>query len=103
MHRQRLPDCRPPRRDDSITSASSHPELLIGEIATRPRIAVPPTDHAATSSWNGRILAVCALVCAVVAGYFMINPGSTAVAPDMRQPATDRASEAVPGRNESRS
>jgi len=93
MHGQRLPDCRLPRRDDSITSASSHPELLVGEIVTRPRIALPPADHEATSNWNRRILAVCALVCAVVAGYFMINPGTTAVAPDMRQPAADRASD----------
>jgi len=80
MRIERLPDCRLPRRDDSVTSASSHPELLIGEMAIRPR---------AISGWRRRILAVGALVVAVIAGYSMINPGTTAVAPDMRQPAAE--------------
>jgi hypothetical protein len=89
MRSQRLPDCRPPRRDDSITSASSHPELLIGEIAIRPRVNLARADREAIASWNRRILAVCALVAAVVAGYSMINPGTTAVAPDARQHAAE--------------
>jgi len=89
MRIERLPDCRPPRRDDSITLASSHPELLTGEIAIRPRITVPLGDHEAISGGSRRILAVCALVVAVIAGYSMINPGTTAVAPDMRQPAAE--------------
>jgi len=92
MRIERLPDCRPPRRDDSITLASSHPELLTGEIAIRPRITVPLGDHEAISGWKRRNLAVCALVVAVIAGYSMINPGTTAVAPDMRQPAADQTS-----------
>lgn len=86
---ERLPDCRLPRRDDSVTLASSHPELLIGEMAIRPRIIVPLGDHQAISGWRRRILAVGALVVAVIAGYSMINPGTTAVAPDMRQPAAE--------------
>jgi hypothetical protein len=45
------------------------------------------------SIWTKRFLAVCVLVAAIVAGYSMINPGTTAVAPDTRQPATDRASD----------
>ena len=87
MRIERLPDCRLPRRDDSVTSASSHPELLIGEMAIRPRITVPLGNHQATS--GPRILAVGALVIAVIAGYSMINPGTTAVAPDMCQPAAE--------------
>jgi hypothetical protein len=82
MRGKRLPDCRPPRRDDSITSASSHPELLIGEIAMRPRIHIPlsPTDRKVTRTWTGRMLAVCALVAAAIVGYSMINPSTTSVA-----------------------
>lgn len=87
MRIERLPDCRLPRPDDSVTSASSHPELLIGEMAIRPRITIPLGDHEATSGWRRPILTVGALVVAVIAGYSMINPGTTAVAPDMRQPA----------------
>src|SRR5262245_45459334 len=89
MRSQRLPDCRPPRRDGSITSASSHPELLIGELAIRPSI----TLTRAMSIRTKRFLTVCTLVAAVIAGYSMINPGTTAVAPDTYQSATDRASD----------
>lgn len=61
-----LPDCRPPRRDDSLTSAASHPELLIGEIAMRPRIHVPltPADRDTVSAWSRRMLTACALIAA---------------------------------------
>jgi hypothetical protein len=62
-------------------------------LAIRPRITLARAGHEAMSIWTKRFLAVCALVAAVIAGYSMINPGTTAVAPDARQPATDRASE----------
>jgi hypothetical protein len=79
MRSQRLPDCRPPRHDDSVTSASSHPELLIGEIVMRPRIHVPlsPSDRKVARTWTRRMLAVCVLIAAAIIGYSMINPTTT--------------------------
>jgi len=82
MPNQRLPDCRPPRRDDSITSASSHPELLIGEIVMRPRIQIPltPRDGEVISTWSRRMLAACAIGAAVIVGYSMTKPAATTIA-----------------------
>ena len=78
----RLPDCRPPRRDDSITSASSHPELLVGEIILRPRIRISlsAAEHVALSTWRKRVLAVYALVAAAVTGYLVLTPGARTIA-----------------------
>ena len=90
MRSQRLPDCRPPRTDGSVTSASSHPELLIGELAIRPCITVARAGHKAMSIWTKRFLAVSALVAAVIAGYSIINIGTTAVAPNADQPVAER-------------
>ncbi len=45
MRYERLPDCRPQRPDDGLTSASSHPELTPGEFAMRPRIHVVLTPE----------------------------------------------------------
>src|SRR5262245_37946927 len=36
-----LPDARPPRCADGFTSASSHPELISGDLAISPRPHVP--------------------------------------------------------------
>jgi hypothetical protein len=82
MPHHRLPDCRPPRRDDSITSASSHPELLIGEIVMRPRlpIALSTAERDMLWAWRKRVLAVCALLAAGVIGHSMLSPGNRTVA-----------------------
>jgi hypothetical protein len=93
MRIERLPDCRPPRRDDSITPASSHPELLTGEIAMRPRVHIPlaPADREVTSVWGSGMLAVCALVAAAVIGYSIVNPSTTTVARDTGEEKQARA------------
>jgi hypothetical protein len=87
MTATRLPDCKPPRRDESITSSSSHPELLIGEIAMRPRVHVPltPADRAVVSVWSRRMLAVyTALVVAGLIAHFLINQAGESVALEER-------------------
>jgi hypothetical protein len=78
----RLPDCRPPRRDDSITSASSHPELLIGEIVMRPRfhILLSQAERDMLSAWRRRVLAVCVLLAAAITGYFVLTLGTRTIA-----------------------
>ena len=82
MPNTRLPDCKPPRREDSITSASSHPELLIGEIIMRPRIRIPlsAAERAVMSTWRRRVLAVYALLAAALAGYLVLTPGTRTIA-----------------------
>jgi hypothetical protein len=64
MLEARLLDCRPPRRDLSVTTASSHPELLCGELAMRPRIhvALTPGEPADVATWSRRMLGTCAIV-----------------------------------------
>ena len=86
MTTTRLPDCKPPRREDGITSASAHPELLIGEIAMRPRVHVPlaPADRAVVSAWSKRMLAACALVVAALIAHSMMNQASESAALDGR-------------------
>ena len=66
----RLPDCRPPRRNWSFTSASSHPELISGDLAMRPQIHVPLAlvDRARSV----RLIVICALVIGAVAAHSMI-------------------------------
>jgi hypothetical protein len=97
---QRLPDCRPPQRDDSITSASSHPELLTGDIARRPRIhiSLQSRDHDVASTWNRRLLALSALLAAAIMGHSMINPSTTTVAQDASKEGRALA-ETCPQRN----
>jgi hypothetical protein len=64
MVEERLFDCRPPRRAEGVVSASSHPELLTGDLAMRPRIHVPLTagEQALQSTWSRRTLGVCGLI-----------------------------------------
>ena len=54
---ERLLGCQPPRRDGDITSASFHPELLVGDLVMRPRIHVglAPADQAVVSEWSRRL------------------------------------------------
>jgi hypothetical protein len=82
MPNTRLPDCKPPRRDDSITSASSHPELLVGEFVLRPRIRIPlsAAERAVVSTWRKRVLAVYALLAAALTGYLVLTPGTRTIA-----------------------
>jgi hypothetical protein len=49
-----VPDGRPPRRGEGITSASSHPELVSGDFAVPPRRHVPITSmhRSINSDWR---------------------------------------------------
>jgi hypothetical protein len=78
----RLLDCKPPRRDDSTTSASSHPELLIGEFVIRPRIhnQLSQAERDVLSSSRRRVVAVYALLVAALIGYSMLAPETRTVA-----------------------
>jgi len=74
MHEFPMPDGRPPRRGEGITSASSHPELLSGDFAVPPRRHVPITSmhRAINSDWRRAaggmlVLAAIAAVVSVVA------------------------------------
>lgn len=60
---ERLPDCRPPRRDPSLTSASSHPELLSGYLAARPTYVLP-TGPAIRNKWSRRAIGAVVLAMA---------------------------------------
>jgi hypothetical protein len=64
MIETRLPDCRMPSRDPSVTSASSHPELICGELVMRPRIHVRLTsaEHADIAFWSRRMFSTLAIV-----------------------------------------
>ena len=68
MTADRLPDCRPPRRDESVTSAVSHPELLCGYLAMRPRIRIPltPAEQTMHHKWSRRTIGAVVLVSAGV-------------------------------------
>jgi len=63
-------DDQPHRYDETITSARAHPELLIGELAMRPRIHVKlsDADRKANRKWGTSIMiAVFLVVSAVLA------------------------------------
>jgi hypothetical protein len=97
MPNTRLPDCRPPRRDDSITLASSHPELLIGEIVMRPRFHIPlsQAENDMLSTWRRGVLAVCALLAAAITGYFVLTPGTRTIAQGVSKDEQARAETCV--------
>jgi hypothetical protein len=97
MPNTHLPDCRPPRRDDSITSASSHPELLIGEIVMRPRmrIQLSAAEREVMSTWRKRVLAVYALLAAALIGYAVLTPGPRTVAQGVSKDEQARAETCV--------
>src|SRR4051794_26610741 len=64
MDPDRLFDCRPRPHDEGITSASSHPELLTGDLAMRPRIPIrlTPEEQATRALWSRRTLGACGLI-----------------------------------------
>ena len=97
MPNTRLPDCKPPRRDDSITSASSHPELLIGEIVMRPRmrIQLSAAEHEVMSTWRKRVLTVYALLAAAIMGYLALTPGTKTIAEGVSKDEQARAETCV--------
>ena len=97
MPNTRLPDCRPPRGDDSVTSASSPPELLIGEIVLRPRIRIPlsAAERAVLSTWRKRVLAFYALVAAALTGYLVLTPGTRMIAQGVNKDEQVRAETCV--------
>jgi hypothetical protein len=74
MSESPVPDGRPPRRAAGMTSASSHPELLSGELAIPPRPLVSITSLNRSISSPGElrelgvpaVLAVMALLSAIV-------------------------------------
>jgi hypothetical protein len=68
MIAERLPDCRPPRRDENLISAAYHPELLSGYLAMRPRvpIALTTAERAMHRKWSRCTIAAAALVVAGV-------------------------------------
>jgi hypothetical protein len=68
MNADRLPDCRPPRRDESLTSASSHPELLSGYLAMRPHNGVlrRRAERDVRNKWSRHAIAAAVLVLAAV-------------------------------------
>jgi hypothetical protein len=73
MDDMRLPDCRPPRRAEGVTSASWHPELLTGDLVSRRWIPVTPASahHVAMPALRGRALGICAFAAAVVIAHAM--------------------------------
>jgi hypothetical protein len=64
MSETRLPDCRPPRRHEGTTPASSHPELISGDFTMPPRLHASrtPTDRATVSTWSKRSMMGCVFV-----------------------------------------
>jgi hypothetical protein len=98
MPNTRLPDARPPRRDDSITSASSHPELLTEEIILRQhiRVGLSAAERAALSTWRRRVLAVYALLAVAFTGYLALTPGTKIIAQGVSKDDQARAETCVP-------
>lgn len=66
---QRLPDCRPPRRDPRLESASAHPELITGEFAMRPRFDVAPVRTGPVHLGNRPRHAIGAVALAMLAAF----------------------------------
>jgi hypothetical protein len=71
----RLLDCRPARRNRDTTSASPHPELLVGEFAMRPRIhvALTPNDQLVVSAWSRRISGAVLTILVILVAWQMVS------------------------------
>jgi len=75
MHEFSVPDARPPRRRDGVTSASSHPELVSGDLALPPQRHVPllALNRSIAADWRrsaGGLFALGAVVVLVTAAAF---------------------------------
>jgi hypothetical protein len=103
---ERLLDCRPAKRDVDTTSASAHPELLIGELVMRPRIhsLLAPKDQIAVPKWSHRMGGAVMLVLVAVGAWPMFHSyfdsGVAAQASEQQSDPTcitwdTRASEAI--------
>jgi hypothetical protein len=68
MREYPLPDARPPRHANGITSASSHPELVSGDFAIAPRRHVPilALNRSVASDWRRAVGGLAALAVIVV-------------------------------------
>lgn len=65
MSEERLPDCRCPRPDRSLTSASAHPELLCGDFfPRRPHVdaLLSPAERVVYRRWSLRTIGLIALI-----------------------------------------
>lgn len=98
MRHERLPDCRPTRPSDDVTSASSYPELICGEFVMRPRVIVrlSCTDIDAIGRWRRRMV----LAIVVVATLAVLSVYQRPIDARSPAPAGERASvaENEPGR-----
>jgi hypothetical protein len=90
----RLPDCRPPRRDESLMSASSHPELLSGYLAMRPHSGVlrRRAERGLRNRWSRHAPAAAVLVLAAV---FVFKQGSRALGLTVPLALLGRADEVI--------
>lgn len=72
---ERLLDCRPARRDRDTTSASFHPELLVGEFAMRPRIHIllNRNDQLVVSTWTRRMGGAVMMILAILVAWQMFG------------------------------
>jgi hypothetical protein len=100
----RLLDCRPARRDRDTTSASSHPELLVGEFAMRPRIHVllAPNDQLVVSTWSRRMGGAVMTILVILVAWQMVSRHTGIAANASERPSDPtciawdaRASEAI--------
>jgi hypothetical protein len=68
MSERFLPDGRAPRRGDGTTSASSHPELLSGDLAIppRPRVSITSMNRSLASDGSRQLLGMLAVFAGVV-------------------------------------
>ncbi|MBX9775777.1 MAG: hypothetical protein K2Y71_15455 [Xanthobacteraceae bacterium] len=78
-----LPDARPPRYAEGVTSASAHPELVSGDLAIAPRRHVPimALNRSVASGWRpamGGLAALAAIVLLVSA--LSLRSGTTTLA-----------------------
>jgi hypothetical protein len=94
MNADRLPDCRPPRRDESLMSASSHPELLSGYLAMRPHSGVlrRRAERGLRNRWSRHAPAAAVLVLAAV---FVFKQGSRALGLTVPLALLGRADEVI--------
>jgi hypothetical protein len=78
MSEMRLPDCRPQRRDEGVTSASSHPELISGDFTMRPRLhaSLAPADHITASTGFQNLATICIFVVGALLLHSIFSPQS---------------------------
>jgi len=95
MSEIRLPDCRPARRDAGITHASSHPELISGDFAMRPRFhpSVQIADVTGASSWPRCLSTSCLLIAGVLLLHATVSQPTGPTAQTVGQASTSSCTE----------